>query len=85
MPYKRVKSKAHYGKHFIMYNGHQIEVPHLTAADRLTYVECSCGKIVQRQGWTISHIKTPYCREFHFFNREIPLSFKVRDDIGKTM
>lgn len=82
MPYKRVKSKAHYGKHFIMYNGHQIEVPHLTAADRLTYVECSCGKIVQRQGFCY-HIKTPDCREFHFFNRDKLLCFKVREDIGQ--
>ena len=56
MPYKRVKPKDHYGKHFIMYNGHQIEVPHTTVADRLTYVECSCGRIVQRQGF-VYHIK----------------------------
>ena len=82
MPYKPRKPKDHYGKHFITYNGQQIELPHNRVADRLTYVECSCGRIVQRQGWALAHIKTPYCREFHFFNRDKLLCFKVRDDIG---
>lgn len=82
MPYKRRKSKENYGKHFIMYNGNQIEVPHLSVADRLAYVECSCGRIVQRQGWTISHIKTICCLEFHALNPDIQLSFKLRNDIG---
>ena len=81
MPYKPVTSKDHYGKNLITYKGQTIEVAYNRMTSRLNYVECSCGRIVQRQNWKISHINTQLCREFHYFNRDKILCYKVREDL----
>ena len=81
MPYKRVKPKDHYGPNIITYNGSTMEIPYNKLAHRLSYVECSCGRIVQRQGWAVNHIKTQLCREYHYFNRDKLLCYKLREDL----
>lgn len=80
MPYKSVKRRDHFGRHFITYEGRTIEIPHNKHVARLLYVQCSCGKIVQRQNWTISHIKTQDCMIWHYVNK-VAVSYVVREDI----
>ena len=86
MPYKPRKLKnKDYGANIISYKGQTIEVPYNCVAERLTYVQCSCGRIVQRQSYTISHIKTKLCQEWHFQNPDKLRSFTVRKDINDSM
>ena len=82
MPYKSVKRRDHFGRHFVTYEGRTIEIPHNKHAARLIYVQCGCGKIVQRQNWTISHIKTQDCMIWHYMNKKA-VSYTVREDITK--
>jgi len=80
MPYKSVKRRDHFGRHFVTYEGRTIEIPHNKNVARLMYVQCGCGKIIQRQNWTISHIKTQDCMIWHYMNKTA-VSYIVRDDI----
>jgi len=82
MPYKSVKRYDHYGRHFVTYEGVTREIAHNPPTTRLTYVQCNCGRIVQRQNWTISHIKTQDCLVWHYVNRA-PLCYTIREDITK--
>lgn len=82
MPYRSVKRREKLGRHFVKYDGVTREVAHNKPTTRLTYVQCNCGKIVQRQNWTISHIKTQDCLVWHYVNKA-PLCYTIREDITK--
>ena len=84
MPYKSVKSQnSDYGANLITYKGETVEISYNRAKNRLNYVECSCGRVVQSQSWRY-HIKTIICQEWHYMHQDKLLSYVVRDDIRES-